>query len=246
MFPSVIKELVTDVPMPKFHGTAKEPNVGLRVLLMPIIFGDNKTVPYEDFLPMLDMMWKQIDQRQYKGQVVYLTIDQQKVKAGKTHRRPNLHVDGYPHTEADARYQKLSGIWAGSAHGGTWGGGGGWGGGNKGLYWWDGTGLMTISDVEGCRAWNQYFKGEPKVEGDCEHLRDECLEQNAITLKANALYWMSPSCVHESFPMIVDTKRTFVRLSLPSKCDWYEGCTPNPLGVKPAGKISFRRKFMDS
>lgn len=240
MFLSKFEELATDVPLPKFQD--------LRILLMPIVFGDNSTVPYPDCNPMLEVMCKA--RPQHKGKVVYLTVDQKVVAANKTHRRPGLHVDGYPHTEADRRLQGYitrgaGGIWAGYAHGGSWGGGGGLGGGNKDLYWWDGTGLLTVSNVEGCKAWNQSFKGEPKFEGDCEHLREECKEENATLLKANTLYWMSPSCVHESIPMQVDTIRTFVRVSLPSKCDWYDGCTPNPLGVKPTGKIARRRYFMD-
>lgn len=236
MFPSKITELATDVPLPKFDN--------LRILMMPIIFGDSSTVPYPDCNPMLDVMCAALHDR-YKGKVVYLTVDQRAIPATKTHRRAGLHVDGYPHTEADKRFMGFSGIWAGSAHGGSWGGGGGWGGGSKMLYWWDGTGLLTVSNVEGCKAWNQNFVGEPHVEGDCEHLRDKCLEANCVTLKPNTLYWMNPACVHESLPMKTDTIRTFVRLSLPSKCDWYEGCTPNPLGVKPTGKINSRRRFMD-
>jgi hypothetical protein len=241
MFPSKIEKLASDVPMPAHQG--------LRILLMPIIMGDNSTVPYPDLFPMLDVMAKV--KPQHKGKVVYLTVDQKVVEAGKTHRRPGLHVDGYPHTIADQTYGNAErgydgrpGIWAGHAHGGTWGGGGGWGGGSKNLYWHDGTGLLTVSSVEGCRAWNQNFPGEPKVEGDCEHLREHCKE--AVVLEANSLYWMSPGCVHESMPVAADIQRTFVRLSLPSACDWYDGCTPNPLGVKPSGKIARRRQFIDN
>ncbi len=235
MFPSVFKELASDVPVLPFRD--------LRILLMPIIFGDNNSVPDDDCLPMLETMWGFFPQ--YKDQVVYLTIDQREVKAGETHRRSGLHVDGYPHTTADRRCKENPGIWAGNMHGGTWGGGGGTGGSGGQGNWWDGTGLITVADVQGCKAWNQDFQGEPKSEGDCEHLRSECHEENAAILKANKLYWLSPGCVHESLPLKVKTKRTFVRLSLPSKCDWYEGCTVNRLGVQPTGKIDERRKWMD-
>lgn len=235
MFPSVVKKLATKIPMPEYRG--------LRILMMPIVFGNNDTVPDKDCLPMLEVMWKVVPE--HKGKTVYLTVDQREVEAGETHRRSQLHVDGYPHTESDKNLIGFSGIWAGLSRGGSWGGGGGWGGGTTNLYWWEGTGLLTVSDVEGCRAWNQEFGDEPKVEGDCEHLRSQCLEEKAITLESKTLYWLSPSCVHESLPMDVKTKRTFVRLSLPSRCDWYDGCTPNPLGVKPTGKINLRRRFMD-
>jgi hypothetical protein len=242
MFPSGINELAKNVPLPKYQE--------LRILLMPIVLGDASTNPYPDCNPMLEVM--AAVQPQHKGKVCYLTIDQKGVPAGKTHRRAGLHVDGYPYTEADKRMldggyitSGAGGIWAANAHGGTWGGGGGWGGGNSALYWHMGNGLLTVSSVEGCVAWNQEFPGEPKVEGDCEHLREHCKEECKVVLKANTLYWMSPGCVHESLPQPVDVIRTFVRLSLPSKCDWYEGCTPNPLGVKPTGKISRRRRFLD-
>ncbi len=242
MFPSKIKHLASNVPLPSFAPEKGLDFQNLRILMMPIVFGDNATVPYKDCYAMLDIMCRVMPQ--HKDKVVYLTVDQKMVEPGKTHRRSGLHVDGYPHTEADKMYVGKSGIWAGNAHGGTWGGGGGWGGGNKSLYWHDGTGLLTVSSVEGCRAWKQTFDGEPKVEGDCEHLRDRCREENEVVLGANKLYWMSPGCVHESILMKEWTARTFVRVSLPSDCDWYEGCTPNPLGVKPAGRTASKRKFM--
>jgi hypothetical protein len=222
MFASTFKELSTSVPLPSFHG--------LRILMMPIIFGDNSTVPYHDVVPMLDVMSKYMEI--YKGNVVYLTIDQKELKSGETHRRQGLHVDGYPLTDMDD-------------NGGSWGGGGGGWGGGKGRDWCNGSGLLTVSDVEGCRAWNQTFYGVPKPEGDCEHLRDECVDDYSEILKPYTLYWLSPSCVHESIPISMNNKRTFVRLSLPSECDWHEGCTPNPLGVKPTGRVKPQRRFMN-
>jgi hypothetical protein len=238
MFPSQIIKLTDKIPLPDFKD--------LRILLMPIILGDNESIPDKDLIPMMEAISKTYIAEPHKDKVVYLTIDQKIVKPKETHRRKGLHVDGYPHTITDANLRAYPGIWAGVSHGGTWGGGGGPGGGAKNFYWWDGTGLLTISDVEGCRAWNKSFHFEPKPEGDCEHLREQCTDNDAIILEPNVLYWMSPGCVHESMPMNKETKRTFVRISLPSKCDWYEGCTPNPLGIKPTGKVNYRRrKFMD-
>jgi hypothetical protein len=234
MFPSKIKKLAENVPLPAYKN--------LKLLMMPIVLGDETTVPDPDLFPMLKVMANAVPE--HVGKVVYLTIDQKAIVAGTTHRRPGLHVDGYPHTRADKTCLDFPGIWAGSGHGGTWGGGGGKGGG-MGANWWDGTGLLTVASVEGCRAWNKDFEGEPRVEGYCEHLFEQCQDDQAIVLKAKALYWMSPGCVHESIPVEVETIRTFVRLSLPSKCDWYQGCTPNPLGVKPTGKTNARRPFMD-
>ena len=222
MFRSRFEKLLPHIPMPPYRG--------LQILLMPIILGDNKSIPEKDCIPMLDAM--AFAKPEHCGQVVYLTIDQKLVKANKSHRRPRMHVDGYHLTESQGS-------------GGTWGGGGGgWGGGRTGETWMDGTGLLTVSDVPGCRAWNQIFYGEPAVEGDCEHLRNQC-KGNGTILEPRQLYWFSPSCVHESLIQKHNVQRTFIRVSLPSKCDWYEGCTPNPLGIMPTGKIQKQRRFLN-
>jgi len=62
-------------------------------------------------------------------------------------------------------------------------------------------------------------------------------------LASGGLYWLSSLCVHESLPVVQDVHRQFVRISLPSTADWYEGCTPNPKGIQPTGKIMPRRRF---
>ncbi len=212
-------------PLPAYRGT--------RVLLMPMIHGDKASLPedLQQWWPTLDVCAKHTPQ--HKGKVVYLTVDEKQVPAGKTHRRPRLHVDGYWKTEA--------------GHGGVWGGGGGggaWGGGRGTASWQGGTGLLTVANHPGCRAWAQDFEGRPEVEGDCEHFRDQCDEGQV--LKPGTLYWMNPACVHESLPMTKGVKRQFLRISLPSNADWYEGCTPNPKGIQPTGKIQPRRRFLKS
>lgn len=215
----------------KGFGACKLPDFsGIRVLHMPVILGDLASLPEElvGYIPMLDACREAMPD--HAGKVCYLTVDEKEVKAGMTHRRPRLHVDGYHKTEAGGS----GGAWGGGGGGGSWGGAAPSGG---------GTGLLTVASAEGCRAWNQDFDGEPEVEGDCEHLRPQCREESSQILEAGGLYWMNPLCVHESLPMPVDTKRQFIRLSLPSTADWYEGCTPNPMGVMPTGRIMPRRRF---
>jgi hypothetical protein len=196
---------------------------------MPLILGDRASVPDSvwGYVEVLDLCAKV--KPEYAGQVVYLTIDEKVVEAGQTHRRPRLHVDGWHKTED------------GSTSSGTWGGGGGsWGGAAPS----GGTGLLTIASRRGCRAYKQDFEGFPAPEGDCEHLRPQCREGEVLEM--GTLYWLGALCVHESLPMAELTPRQFVRLSMPSTADWYEGCTPNPRGVLPTGRVRPRRRFMKS
>lgn len=210
------------------------PFSGLRILHMPIIFGRRDTYP-EFIQPYTNIILAAAKSfAHHSGQVVYLTIDEKVVKAGESHRRKGLHVDGWHKTEE-------------ASSGGSWGGGGGGGGfggsrshGHPGL---GGTGLVTVSSHFGCRAWEGVFS-DPVAEGCCEHLRKDCPDNKAIKLEANRLYWMSPHCIHESVVMQEDCRRQFVRISLPSSADWYEGCTENPLGIKPTGKIAPARRFL--
>src|SRR4051812_42281704 len=103
---------------------------GLRVLHMPILHGYPDSWP-KVIYPYRHMLRQFANLRHnYVGQVVYLTVDERVVRAGETHRRPGLHVDGWHVTEGR------------EASGGTWGGsGGGWGGGDE----TGGTGLLTVA-----------------------------------------------------------------------------------------------------
>lgn len=268
-----------EVVFPEFSGT--------RVMMMPVVLGDMASVP-ETLSAWNDVVERLFGMQDYNGEIGYLTIDEKIVSAGRTHRRPGMHVDGV--------YNKLYGGWGGGGggwggggtperkqppakrhpepltlpSGGGWGGGGGgWGGGSsrheprqkpqprrkpqpgerpdigRGVSSGFGTGFLTVSSLEGCRAWDQEFIGFPGDEGECEHLADQCRADAELTLKANGVYWLDPLCVHESLAMKEHAPRQFLRLSLPSTAPWFEGYTENPLGVKPSGPILARRDFMD-
>jgi len=187
---------------------------GVRVMMLPIVLGVMESIPKSI------ENWKGNLSNLFsicgnKGKVGYITIDEKTVKAGEAHRRGGLHVDGV--------YRN---------------GPGGWGGGL-----WGSSGMLTVSNVEGCRAWSQEFKGSPGSEGECDHLSEQLGEP--ILFKKNTVYWCDGLCVHESIPMIKDTQRQFVRLSMPSSAPWFEGYTENPLGVKPTGPILAKRAFME-
>lgn len=157
---------------------------------------------------------------QHHGEVGYLTIDARYVAPGQTHRAPRIHVDG---------------VYAGSAGGGWGGGGGGWGSAT--------TGMLTVSDAPGCRAWNVVTSAEAcDKDGDCEHLRTTLGE--GFILEPSVAYHMSGLCPHESLPQ-PGRRRAFIRLSMPSKAPWFEGYTPSPTGVQPTGPILPRRVQMD-
>jgi hypothetical protein len=212
---------------------------GTRVMMLPLICGDMSTVP-----PMVGQYDRVLEKlfgwaNAHTGKVVYLTVDEKAVKAGETHRRPGLHVDGV--------YRKVGGGWGGGD-----GGGGSWGGGTEDPK--KSTGMLTVSSHLGCRAWWQVFRGAPDAEGSCEHLRAQASDYDAIPLLPYDVWWLDGLCVHESLPIYSHppyrtadaTRRAFLRLSLPSTAPWFEGYTENPLGVSPSGPILPRREFMNA
>lgn len=206
-------EYVGGLTLPKF--------TGIRVMMMPIILGDLSSIPntlgrYRKTLRLL--FGRACD---HLGKVGYITIDEKLVKAGQTHRRAGLHVDGV--------YNGSVGAWGGD-------GGGGWGA--------PGTGMLTVSNIAGCKAYKQTFQGMPGPDGECDHLKAQCDETKAVIFKPGHIYWVDGLCVHESMPMTQDVERQFVRLSMPSTAPWFQGYTENPLGVKPTGPILAPRKYM--
>lgn len=191
-------------------------------MMMPLILGDLNSIPLtlQHWKETLGRMFEQC--RKHFGSVGYITIDEKEVKAGKTHRRAGLHVDG---------------VYNGSC--------GGWGGGDDGGGWGAvGNGMFTVSSVAGCRAYNQTFEGKIGKDGECDQFVNQLDQSKSELFGANVLYWVDGLCVHESLPMPQDTKRQFVRLSMPSKAPWFEGYSVNPLGVQPTGAILPKRPYM--
>lgn len=196
------------------------PFQGIRVLQMPVILGSAHSLPriLAAWTPaLLHMMSHKFE---YHGQVGYVTIDERLVLKDTTHRRPGIHVDG---------------VYKGN--GATWGGGSTWSGRH--------TGMLTAASHVGCRAWEGTFEAELGPDGEFENVAPQLIGKKEITLQPSTLYWMGAHTVHESMPMPQDTFRQFVRISLPSDAPWFDGCTPNPLGIKPTGQILPRRtQFM--
>ncbi len=163
--------------------------------------------------------------------VACLTIDEKELKAGNTLRTAGLHVDSFIKNRADMS------IWAATSLRSycysMWNE-------NDNRWFSDANkigGMVMVSSPSGCRAWNKSFIGKVGNNGNCEHLRTEFPESEGEILEDSVAYWCNASCVHESLPMEHDSKRTFVRLSMPSHAPWFEGYTKNPKGIKPSGNI---------
>ncbi|KKL84117.1 hypothetical protein LCGC14_1967980 [marine sediment metagenome] len=179
---------------------------GTRVLLMPFWLDDPTSLPKEirPWAGVIEAM------RCGRDGLGYLTIDERYVLAGRIHRRPGLHVDG----------------WANDNNPGTWGGGG-----------WGIMGFAIASSQTGCAGWSQDFEGEPAKWGNCDHMRDQCDPDLRKVLAPFTAYLMGSVAVHETLPQQESGVRQFVRLSYPSKAGWPINCTPNPRGIKPAGTL---------
>lgn len=192
---------------------------GTRIMMMPVILGEEimRGVP-EHYQSLVGKLYDSIENR-FNGKIGYLTIDEKVLEPGKTLRRSGLHVDGYYHGRC-----------------GAWGAGGGWGS--------VGNGMLTISSTPHCRAYLGMIEGEPKDEGECDHLK---MPNEGVLFEAGHIYWVDGACVHESLPVTETTKRQFVRLSMPSNGPWFEGYTENPFGILPSNEILPRReKFMST
>lgn len=189
---------------------------GERIMMMPVILGDFRGIPAQ-YSEVIRNLYGVTESRHF-GSIGYLTIDERQLTPGETLRRSGLHVDGYYHGRC-----------------GAWGGGGGWGS--------VGNGMLTISSTAHCRAYLGMIEGEPGPEGECGHL----VMPNAGELfEAGHVYWVDGACVHESLPVQEETKRQFVRLSMPSNGPWFEGYTKNPEGVLPSAEIlPARSQFMN-
>ena len=207
-------------------GSAELPRFShIRVMHMPLLLGNADSARgavSEDWLTTLQELMALVPE--HHGEVGYLTSDERRVRAGESHRRPGLHVDG---------------VFEG--RGGGWGGGGGGGWGSKS------NGLLTVSNHEGCRVWPCAAE-KTGHDGGCEDLRDVVGRQfgDGHVLVPGAVYWMGGMTVHESMPQACDVDRQFVRLSLPAPgSPWFEGYTRNPNGVQPSGPTLPRRWQMD-
>lgn len=201
---------------------------GIRVLLMPFHLHDPVgTMPpaLAEWAGAVESLVERAPHREGTG---YLTVDEVLVEAGTTHRRPGIHVDGVgPDDDLHRSFGGMA-IWGPSS----------WAPPGEGEF---AGGMVVASSHMGCRAWNQEFAGYPGPDGECAHLAEQCDPAHEVPMMAGRAYWCGGLAVHEPLPLPVETRRQFVRISMPSGLPWYEGCTTNPLGIMPDGPLAPRR-----
>lgn len=215
----------------------------LRILMMPYLLGDASSLPsflgeWTDAILSLDCTFDGLD-----GTLAYVTIDQKRLQAGETLRRPGVHVDSevlpFAHPNAPGphghRFKSGHPNGPGPSHPTPW----------TPLQPAFTHGMVVASNAYGCDAWLGEFEGTPGPTGDCAHLVDQCTDDKRIALKPNWAYWMNGSCVHESLPMTEPTIRQWLRVTIPAGDGTYEEYTKNPLGIAPAGPVLSRKEVLD-
>lgn len=145
---------------------------------------------------------------------IYLMVDQGLVKAGSSHRRPGIHIDGYwvPALHAHGGGHRGGGHSGDSGEGQHRGGGhmtASWGGSDYGQH----EALILASDITGCRALVGDYQGVPGEGGDCTHVDTSGLKE--VLLQPGFAYAGNVTMLHESLPAAADCLRTLVRLNVP-------------------------------
>lgn len=150
---------------------------------------------------------------------IYLMADQGFVRAGETHRRPGVHVDGYwnpglmahgqprpshvpypPQRPQPKPFPRHS-LQAQGRHGHRFDGA-------------ESEILAIASDVLGCRAFVGDYEGTPAEGGDCAHI--DVSELLAVDCGPGRV-WVGETgtMLHEAIPVTRDVPRTVVRLNIP-------------------------------
>lgn len=137
---------------------------------------------------------------------IYIMIDQGVVKAGSSHRRAGLHLDGY--------WNPVSCSHGGGGHGGrvsasSWDTGGRWGSCNFDKP----EALILASSLTAACGYHGEWSGSCGEGGDCSHIDTSGMQ--ALELMQGIVYAGNVSMLHESLPVASDSLRTLVRLSVP-------------------------------
>lgn len=133
--------------------------------------------------------------------IAHMTVDEKIVQAGMSQRRPKPHVDGC--------FMPEGGYW-GHNPGPSW------------LHYCNDIrsgpiqrmSVIVAANVAGCRAWRGDFSGQPAIDGDLSHIEPQL--GNGELLPANIGFLLSPDCVHESIVFPQPTRRSFLRIALPT------------------------------
>ena len=146
---------------------------------------------YEDYQEVVAGLCKAVG---ITANEAHMTVDEKIVQPGMSQRRPGAHVDG--------RFLKEANTWGPPPP--------------TRAHYCNELPLprMTIivaASVPGCTVYPGEFQGQPKSDGDLEHIRPQ-LGRGEI-LSPDQGYLLSPDCVHESMIFDRPTKRTFLRIA---------------------------------
>lgn len=175
-------------------------HLGERIYMRAFFKADGLPIDLRRWQDTVDAMLHGVE----TDQPIYLMVDQGVVRAGDTHRRPGLHIDGYWNPTLQA-------------HGGHVFGGhtGGWRTGPDWLHCELSApeAIILASDISACRAFEGEWAGVPGEGGDCQHINVDGMRE--VVLNANMAYAGNVAMLHESTPVLRDTLRTVVRLNVP-------------------------------
>ena len=148
---------------------------------------------YEDYLGVVSVLCELAG---VSSDEAHMTVDEKVIEPGFSQRRPGAHVDGC--------YLKEPQVWGHPNPPGMW------------AHYcnnlpFDRMAVIVASSVPGCIVYPGIFNGDPKNDGDCEHMRDQFTKSQL--LPANQGYLLSPDCVHESRIFSEPTQRSFLRIA---------------------------------
>ena len=158
------------------------------------IFDPANPVMAEGFEDYLDVAATLCRRAGFKG-LAHMTVDEKVVQPGMSQRRPGAHVDGCFMLEQFRWGHPGPSGWAHYCN-------------NLPV---ERMSIIVAASVPGCIAYEGVFEGEPKNDGDLEHIREQ-LGAGRL-LPANQGFLLSPDCVHESMRFSEPTQRTFLRIA---------------------------------
>ena len=170
-----------DITLPEYQG---------RQMYMHTFTAQDPKMPegFEDYLETVTALCQAVG----IGGQAHMTVDEKVVQPGMSQRRPGAHVDGYWLSEL---CQWGIPSWSHYCN-------------NVPV---DRMHIIVASSVPGCIVYPGTFNGEPKNDGDLEHIRDQFGEPKL--LPAGKGFLLSPDCVHESMIFDQPTQRTFLRIA---------------------------------
>ena len=224
----------------------------IKINMMPYVFGGDNFKSYK--LPSYLKPYFKIIKHCYSShhdisKVFYLTIHESQVEAGKSQRRPGVHIDNSGPLKIendDFEENYIAGEGVGSINY-YWASPYNWGG---GMFLADEAvsgGIFIASNVpNSCRLWDCKIEkglvnGSEIIgdNGNCEHIKDFLPADKEKVLEENKLYWITDRTPHESLPLQNGTYRQFIRVVTANVTHWLaDHSTPNPCGVYPDPNVT--------